>query len=377
FPDLEIVGKSNADDIKLMEKAVFQILKNQKGNSKNNVYECGHAGTVLRFLALRLAKIEGTHILKGSKRLFSRPQSELVKVLSQLGCMVEIDEDQMSIDSRGWRLAGDAIHVSGGESSQFLSSLLLSAWELPHDLFITVNNKIVSRAYVDLTVKMLQRLGMTLKISSDYKEIVIPKGQRPENLKYKVEMDVSSVFALACMAAVSGKLLITDFPQFSLQPDIYFLEVFRQMGIEYSLENSKLMISKSQQLTSIEVNINNCPDLFPCLAVLCLACEGPSKIEGLGQLKYKESDRLKVITKFLQQLGAEVVATDESVMITPPKGISKRTVELDSDQDHRIVMAGTLASYMGFEVYVNNPEVINKSFPEFINYVNPASGDLH
>ena len=85
YQDFEILGDSKADDVNLMLKAVAQI---KEGDNK--IFECGHAGTVLRFLALRLSRKEGEFTLKGSKRLFSRPQKELLKILNQLGCDVKI-----------------------------------------------------------------------------------------------------------------------------------------------------------------------------------------------------------------------------------------------------------------------------------------------
>ena len=106
-PDLKIFGQSESDDVKLMEQAVAGI---KQGNSD---FFCGHAGTVLRFLAPRLAREEGAFCLRGSERLFQRPQKPLENLLLQLGAIdIQWTSESLSFKSQGWKLMGDGIHLN-------------------------------------------------------------------------------------------------------------------------------------------------------------------------------------------------------------------------------------------------------------------------
>ena len=96
YPDFKIIGESHADDVTLMQTGL-------KSLAKNELVDCGEAGTVLRFLSLRAARQEGVHVLTGSDRLFSRPQDELLKILRQLGCQAEFRGSKLHIESWGWR----------------------------------------------------------------------------------------------------------------------------------------------------------------------------------------------------------------------------------------------------------------------------------
>ncbi|MGE3388352.1 MAG: 3-phosphoshikimate 1-carboxyvinyltransferase, partial [Bdellovibrionales bacterium] len=100
-PHLRLVGHSQADDVEAMRRALQQM-------KSHLPIDCGSAGTVLRFMALRAAREPGRHHLYGSKRLFERPQQELNKILSQLGCEVELTEEHLKLRSWGWKMVGDA-----------------------------------------------------------------------------------------------------------------------------------------------------------------------------------------------------------------------------------------------------------------------------
>ena len=119
--------------------------------------DCGDGGTVLRFLALRASRIEGRHRLTGSPRLFSRPHEELMKILSQLGIAAEFESESLTIESAGWKPQGDTLHVPSHRSSQFASAVLLNAWDLPFDLYVSPTGAGISEGYWRMTQKMVTR----------------------------------------------------------------------------------------------------------------------------------------------------------------------------------------------------------------------------
>ncbi len=100
----QIEGDSRCDDVVKMRSALAALLRGDDA-------DCGAAGTVLRFLAFRASRLPGRHVLRGSSRLFSRPQSELVNVLSKLGVRTELLSDRIVVESAGWRDPGAEISV--------------------------------------------------------------------------------------------------------------------------------------------------------------------------------------------------------------------------------------------------------------------------
>lgn len=355
---------STCDDIKYMQSALKDLAEGRK-------VDCGEAGTVLRFMAFRASRKKGTHTLKGSKRLFSRPQSELLSILKQLDVDVEMKEEigEMVIHSNGWKPLGDSIQVHAHRSSQFASALFLNAWGLDFPLAISITGSIVSKAYLDLTLQMVKYCGM--KLESYGRDYTIFAHQKVNEQDLKVEPDMSSAFVIAAMAALSGEARIHQFPKYSFQPDFKFVKVLKQMGVELNLDPKYLMIKKPvASLKPIEFNLSSCPDMFPVLAVLCSFIEGKSKLFGAPHLKYKESDRLLNIANFLKSMGKNVDLLDDGMIIHGDINVvHERLIELDTDHDHRMVMAGSLAFLGGYQIKMNDVSVVDKSFPEFKNLI--------
>src|SRR5690606_36934659 len=155
FPNLNIENRSECDDAVLMEKG----LRDLKAGSP---VDCGHAGTVLRFIALRAARWRGTHKLTGSKRLFARPQSELLPILRQLGATADFQDESLMIESQGWNLVVDGLYISGARSSQFASAVALNARMLPFDLHFQIESKMASAGYWRMTPEARRKLGMNI-----------------------------------------------------------------------------------------------------------------------------------------------------------------------------------------------------------------------
>lgn len=366
-PGFKATGTSESDDVRLMRKAVAKMAR--IGMSEDQIYDCGHAGTVFRFLAFRLAREKGIFDLRGSRRLFSRPQSEIQKCLAQLGAATQFLTDDMGepfmrIQSTGWHPQGDGVFISGKESSQYASGLILSAWDLPFSLAMTFNGPLVSADYFLMTVKLCRQLGMD--IQGDSREWYVPARQRTRVASYSVEMDVSSAFSLAALAVMSGHASLVDFPKASLQPDAVFLEYFRQMEISYEFDGENLKISRAESWQGLTADLNRHPDLLPVLSVLCAFAKSESRLTGLGHLAFKESNRLEKSRELVEALGARAEISDNGTSMTiTPGTASVRAFSFDPDQDHRMAMAAAVANARGAHIDILNRSVVNKSFPEF------------
>jgi 3-phosphoshikimate 1-carboxyvinyltransferase len=357
FPALKIHGDSEAEDVMLMNEAVVSLRERRP-------IACGSAGTVLRFMALRAARESGKHRLAGEKRLFARPQDELLKILRQLGAQAKLGEDFLEIESSGWRMQGDTLLVPSDRSSQFASAVLLNAWDLPFELFVSRGGRAVSEGYWKMSEKMAAQLGMKIDFwDGDFR---VPRGQKVSAAEIHIEPDMSSAFAVAAVAAVSGRATLTDFPDRSLQPDAQFASVLAAMGVPVSADAHGLKVEKAARLNGVRVNLKSTPDLFPVLAALCALAHGESDLHGAPHLVHKESDRLGRMAALIEKMGRPVKVKDDGMEILGDEPLKPgAALELDTDQDHRLAFAGAVFKSAGFPLKILHPEVVGKSLPDF------------
>ncbi len=377
---LDVKGESRCDDVLKMRQGLESLFQGK-------AVDCGAAGTTLRFLALRASRLPGQHRLIGTPRLLSRPQQTLVEIAAQLAVKFDVGPTQIGISSQGWMPPKGPILVDRSQSSQFLSALVLNAWELPFDLRLQMVGGDLSEGYWQMTRQLVERLGMKLKFDSVSNELLIEQGQGIDCTEIRAESDLSSAFAVAAFAALGGQVELENFPlEGSLQPDVAFVGILEQMGLKVeSLKASSsssvepttglLRISQSpgsglngNSLKPIEVNLGNCPDLFPVLAILCSLAKGPSRLYGAPQLVHKESNRIAKVAELLEIMGRSCQPQPDGMLIEgrPPDFLaSKSPVAFDPDHDHRLAFAAALAAHAGCPIEVTEPSVVNKSFPEF------------
>ncbi len=355
FPSLQLQGFAGCDDVRFMREGL-------KGLSANSHIDCGEGGTTFRFMALRVSRIPGVHRLKATERLLQRPQKGLFDLLHQLGAKTEVQGRELVITSTGWKQ--DAVlQVNTTESSQYASALILNAWLLLTDLKFELVGDKVSESYFMLTMLMLQTMGMRIELQGSV--YVIPAGQKVASSSFRVESDLSSGFTMAAAGALTGSSILESFPFESAQPDKVFVEILKSMGARVEKEGSSLAVTK-KSLRGVRWDIGQSPDLFPVLAVVCSWAEGESDLYGAPHLVAKESNRIQKIADLFDLIGVSYQSKSDGMVI---QGNPSQTLisggTFNPDQDHRMVMAGTLMKLMGHQFKIEHPEAINKSFPEF------------
>jgi 3-phosphoshikimate 1-carboxyvinyltransferase len=365
--NIKLIGDSKCDDVVKMKEAFLQI----DPSNKNQVFDCGAAGTVLRFLALRVSRIPGKHVLKGTERLMSRPQEELEAIFNQIGITMIKNSDSIVIEGDGWKPIHSTIIINRHISSQFASGVLLNAWDLPYDLSLKFEGESVSEGYWQLTKQVVSDFGMEFILDND-QETVVKRSSKTNISTYEVESDLSSAFAIAAFAALNGEAHFRNFPINSLQPDIAFIEVLTKMGVplSYNQDEKYLKISKAETLIPIHFNLLNCPDLFPVLSTLCAFAIGKSILDGAPHLIYKESNRIDKSAELIHFLNATTEKLPDGMVIhSQIKNWellkAQKLWDYDTDHDHRLAFAAALLESQGLPIKILHPEVVNKSFPEF------------
>jgi 3-phosphoshikimate 1-carboxyvinyltransferase len=360
FESVQIKGFSNCEDVKHMQLALQQFRKEAP-------IFCGEAGTVIRFMALRVSRSQGEYFLKGSHRLLGRPQAEIQAILSQLGVTCDLQSDGLRIYSKGWNCPKNFLQVDQSQSSQFASAVVLNAWQLPFDLRIKIAGNL-SQSYLQMTIHLCRSLGM--KVFVENSEIWIEKNQKIQASLITLEPDYSSAAAVIAASVVGGECELIEMPPSVYQPDYEFLEILKKMQADVLCNQDSIVVKKSSRLKAVHADLSSCPDLFPVLAVLCATAEGTSKLYGAPHLKFKESNRIEKTAQLLQIVGFdfEVHKDGMSIFGASPKFATGRAV-FDPENDHRMAMAAAVLRLYGFDLEIQNPEVVDKSFPEFWNCI--------
>jgi len=329
---------------------------------------CGNAGTMLRFLVATLAAVPGSWRLDGVPRLRERPVGPLVEALRRLGARIEHlgAEGFVPLRIEGGTLGGGATFLDAGESSQYLSALLMAALRAPGEVTVEVSS-LTSGPYVDVTLGVAEAAGGRIERLGPKTWRVQPSDLRID--RARVEGDWSAACYPAAAAALTGGTVVLDgLARDSRQGDRGFLELLLEMGAVADWRGGELEVRGTGELRSVAADLSTMPDQVPTLAALGPFAEGVTRIFNVAHLRIKESDRLEAMATELRKLGAEVDEGPDSLRIpgvwartTPPDG----RVLVDPRGDHRIAMSLALASLRRPGVVVGSPGVVAKSYPGF------------
>ncbi|MDE5870427.1 MAG: 3-phosphoshikimate 1-carboxyvinyltransferase [Muribaculaceae bacterium] len=344
--------------------------------------DIGEGGTTLRFGMAACASIPGLGItLKGSRRLMERPHATLEQALSDMGADLTFIPDENAIRIRGRELSGGLIILDGSVSSQYLSALMLAAPTWKRDTRFILQGNIVSRPYIEMTAGVMRAFGAyvscqslkpeTCKPETSFEVIVRATGYA-QCARYDIEGDWSGAsyfFELRLIADALG-IAIPDFgmptlksPAESLQGDSRVAAIFAEASrySRHSTPGNPLLL-----------NLNDAPDLVPAVAVGLCVSGIPFRIEGVAHLRHKESDRMAAIACELRRLGY-IVATGEDTMAWDGQRCEPTPEPLiRTYQDHRMAMAFAPAKLAFPEMKIEDPTVVEKSFPDYWNQLKAA-----
>lgn len=374
-----LVGALDAEDTRLFERALealgydvarsgerVRVRPTGRVVERGEIF-CGNAGTLFRFLVALLATVPGEWIVDGTPRLRERPVGPLVDALVPLGVEIDWIEEPGHAPLRlhGGSLAGGLTALDAGESSQYLSALLLAGQRAAAPIEIEVE-RLVSSPYVDLTIDLLLAQGGIV--------------ERPEEGLYRtepaalvggeiaIEPDLSAAAYPAAAAALSGgDILIERVRLDSRQADRRLLELLARMGAEVTVEPEGVRVAGGA-LAAVTADLSEFPDQVPTLAALAPFARGTTRIENVAHLRIKESDRLAAMASELRRAGAEVEELADGLVIpgvwaeAPPPA---DPVVVEPHDDHRIAMAMALVALRRPNLSISNPQCVAKSYPLF------------
>lgn len=309
--------------------------------------DCNESGSTLRFVIPIAAALGADSVFRGRGRLPQRPIDIYKRELRQHG--VNFVTNDMPYEISG-RLTGGTYSIEGNVSSQFITGLLFALPLVKEDSEIVLTSHLESRPYVDITIDILRRFGIT--VSETENGFFIKGGQRYTPYDEKVEGDYSQA-AFFCVAnALGSEVVLDNLDPDSVQGDKRILDIVSQA-------------SENGSVSGFEADCSDIPDLVPILSVLGAYGSERSLIFNAERLRIKESDRLAACADMLNRLGGNVTVTADGLDIRPTGGLHGG--EIDSFGDHRIVMAAAIAALRcSGDVIIRGAEAAEKSYPDFL-----------
>ncbi len=336
---------------------------------KNRLYnlDAHFSGTTIRFLLALSTIIPGVKKIYGKNGLNKRPIGDLVDGLVQVGAKIDylgkVGYPPVKVSSS--KLNPGTIKMKGDISSQYVSAILLIA-PLIGGVTIEITGNQISKPYIDMTIDSMNKFGVKV-LNENYKSYKVEKNQRYNIKKYVVEGDYSSAayfFAIAVLT--KSEITVKNLNVNSVQADKEFLNILEKMGnkIVYG-KNQVTIVGKS--IKPVNVDMENCPDQIQTLAVLAAFAKGVTKISGISSLRIKETDRITALKNELNKMGIKTLATKNVLTIY---GGNPNAACIETYQDHRMAMSFAVAGTKIKGIAIVDPDVVNKTFPEFWKKLN-------
>lgn len=334
---------------------------------------CRESGTTLRLGIGVASLLDKPFILYGEGRLNKRPIKPLLDSLAMLGASFLDTEGYPPVAVKGPIGPGSAA-IDAGESSQFLSALLMAASGVEEGVEVRVE-RLSSKGYIDATVEVLEAYGARIE-RDGYRWFHVEGPLKAST--YYIPGDWSSAAAiLAITAGTGGKARVLGLRYPDPQPDSRIVEVLEAYGARVTVGGSWVEV-EGGKLHGIEVDVDESPDLAPVVAALGAVACGETRICGITRLRVKESDRVATILGLLGDAGIEARMSGGCIAVRGACGVLEGGYTLDSRGDHRIAMAAALlalASRKGG--LVRSWRSVDKSYPAFWRDLERLGARIH
>lgn len=299
-----------------------------------------------------------------------RPIGILVDALRDLGADIAYagEEGFPPLRIRGSVLNKNKVQLPAEVSSQYISALLLIAPSLEEGLEVELIGKITSRPYLEMTLKLLERIGVNSSFEGQH--ITVKPLAEAQRKTIAVESDWSAAsyyYSLVALSPIGSELHLSVLREDSLQGDRVLAQLYTAFGVETTFQADGVLLRKSSpHKASFEADLKDAPDIAQTLAVSCFGMGMSCDMSGLHTLPIKETDRLAAMKTELEKFGAQVRITENSLHLAASSGHFSRAsgVEVETYHDHRMAMAfAPLGLKTGFTI--TDALVVSKSYPDF------------
>lgn len=333
---------------------IVTVIPTNEKQIENAVFDCKESGSTLRFfIPVVLATGAKNCTFLGSERLLARGIKEYENLFENSD--VKIKSDEKAIEVNGTLSAGN-YEISGEVSSQYTTGMLFALSVLSGKSTLKITGNAESRAYVDMTIKVLKDFGADIAEPEKNFFEINGKGRLSPG-EFTVEGDWSNAAFLIALSRLVGTISVSGLNENSVQGDRFSSVAFDALDGE-----------------NAEIDLKDCPDLAPILFAYA-AYKNGGRFTNTRRLRVKESDRANVMAEELKKFGANVKVYENSVEIEKTQ-LKPPIVPLCGHNDHRIVMAlSVLAAVFGAEI--DGAEAVNKSYPDFFRVIKKAGVNVY
>lgn len=308
-------------------------------------FDCGESGSTLRFLIPIALAVVGGGQFTGRGRLMERPQKPYFDLFDEKGISYEQKDGVLTV--QGTLTSGEYC-LPGDVSSQFITGLLYTLPLLKGDSVIKITTKLESLDYVAMTLDALKQFGIQVE-NENWHTFRIPGGQEYQSQNLAVEADWSQAGFFYAALGLHNPLDIQGMNAKSVQGDMRIVPYYLKLT----------------QNGDVELDVSQCPDLVPPLAVHAAVRKGTTHIVNAARLRIKESDRLATVTEVLNALGAKVTEGEDNLIIEGQYALPGG-VTVSAHNDHRIaMMAAIAATCCKNPIVITGAQCVAKSYPNF------------
>jgi 3-phosphoshikimate 1-carboxyvinyltransferase len=337
------------------------------------------AGTTMRFLTAYTAIKGLDKVMTGTPRMCERPIGILVEALKSVGCNVTYLKNEgfppLKIDAHQG-LTSNRITMKGDVSSQYISAILMNAPLFENGLILALEGKIASRPYLEMTLQLMKHFG----VQSEWKanEIHIAPHQQYNTQRYSIESDWSGAsywYSIAALGAEGTEIEVLGLKADSLQGDSVLVNIMEPLGVKSTFNERGVVLTKIPHQQEVKIDFSDCPDIAQTLSVVAAAKHINLTLTGLESLRIKETDRILAIQQELRKFGADMKALEEDLFIIEHQNFNVNNQLVDTYDDHRMAMAFAPLALIG-KVRIENPDVVNKSYPSYWDDLSIAGFDI-
>ena len=353
----------------IIEVKESSIIVKESINLASKVSEINteNSGTTIR-IAIGIASLFSKEItLTGDESLQKRPMQPLLDALSSIGAKCSSTDGNPPVKIQGSVLGGEII-IPGNLSSQFISSLLITAPLTKNGINLTIEGDLVSKPYLDATIATMRKFGVSVQTLIPYKKYNITP-QIYKNTTFNVPIDFSSLALLLSFTVLNGEDIVIKGSMGNLpQGDEAFIDFLEQLGVSVIIDNNEIKIKSPEKLRGGRFDLRNSPDLLPPLAILSLITSKPIEIVNVKHARLKETDRIAIIARELPKIGIIVEEKEDGLILKSSGNLTG--AKLNSENDHRLFMAFCIAGTFIGNCVVTDSKSVEVSYPNFIEEMN-------
>lgn len=325
------------------------------------------SGTTSRFLLPVLALGVGPYVLDGHEPLRKRPIGPIAEALLNLGAEVEdVDGTGLNflpLSVRGGNLSGGQVEVSAEFSSQFVTGLLQAGPYMRRGLTLNMVEATASRPYLTMTTSVMSAFGVTVERPNE-NQFVVPAGGYVATT-YEVEPDASTAsYVFAAAAITGGRIRVPGLGRRSLQGDMEFLDVLRQMGAHVEVNENWSEVRGSADIRGVDIDMSDFPDMAQTVAAVAVFGDKPTRVRGVSLIRHHETDRIRAVVTEMRRLGIQAEEFDDGFVIHPG---TPQPAQVETYDDHRMAMSFALLGLRVPGIEIVDPVCVGKTFPGFFD----------